>query len=98
MYVTNGDFMSIKFKEPTTFNRLNLVFPNYDNRFYTYGVDYSSDSITWETLLEEERGKGAEVIKLDEPITPKYLRLTGFNSENPEFHLLHISLDYLIKD
>mmetsp|Transcript_14653 Transcript_14653/g.10536 ORF Transcript_14653/g.10536 Transcript_14653/m.10536 type:complete len:84 (+) Transcript_14653:274-525(+) len=81
-------------QQAVKFNRLFLVFWDFDNRFYTYNAEYSADGVNWTRFATDAYGKNGEEIVFNSDVTAKYLRFDGVNNKNNYIHLLHVHLDY----
>ena len=68
-----------------------LTFWCFDDRIYTYSFCVSKDGENWKTIFENRIAKGNDTIFIGEPI--KYIKMNGYNSSNPNLHLISFKLN-----
>mmetsp|Transcript_11555 Transcript_11555/g.11528 ORF Transcript_11555/g.11528 Transcript_11555/m.11528 type:complete len:123 (+) Transcript_11555:121-489(+) len=88
------NYITVTFEEPVLFNRMLIVFHDYDNRDYHWNGDHSLDGTTWHSFANGIFGKGAEYLKFPEDIEAKFIRIKGYNEVNDYMDLNKIELDY----
>mmetsp|Transcript_4210 Transcript_4210/g.3093 ORF Transcript_4210/g.3093 Transcript_4210/m.3093 type:complete len:112 (+) Transcript_4210:82-417(+) len=93
-YTTKNNFMTYQMEQLTTFNTVHIVFYDYDNRDYTLYMDYSTDGSNWVRVIGGIGAKGSITHNFGYDISAKFIRLSGYNTKNDDFHILRAQLDY----